>query len=186
MRVTDHRYTAEMARFQLAVRMIGHEARTGTIRACTGFSEDRIRKIHGTYFKDGQGPAVKRRRGKSQSQIAPFVNSPLRQSETTILACLFVYVGVLSLDTELGAVSAAHTDQVRLGNLLCDAYEAYRCLHPEPQLCFEKSWGLFNAMARERELIFIFCTDCGGPYVQDRYALDYRHCPLCDIKNGTA
>ena len=186
MRVTDHRYTAEMARFQLAVRMIGHEARTGTIRACTGFSEDRIRKIHGTYFKNGQGPAVRRRRGKSPSQIAPFVNSPLRQSESTILACLFICAGALDLDRTMGAVNAARIDQVQLGNLLCDAYEAYRCLHPDPKLCFEKSWGLFNAMAREKELIFIFCDDCGGPYVQDRYALDYRHCPLCDLKRGNA
>jgi hypothetical protein len=185
MRVTDHRYTAEMARFQLAVRMISHEARTGTIRACTGFSEDRIRKIHGTYFKDGQGPAVRRRRGKSPSQIAPFVNSPARQSESTILACLFVYVGALQLDTNEGAVSAARIDPVRMGNLLCDAYEAYRCMHPDPHLCFEKSWGLFKAMAREKELIFIFCGNCGGPYVQDRYALDYKHCPLCDIRHGS-
>ena len=51
MRATDNRYAAEMAKFNLAVRMIGHEARTGTIRRCTGFSEDRIRKIYGTYFK---------------------------------------------------------------------------------------------------------------------------------------
>ena len=35
--------------------MISHEARTGTIRLCTGFSEDRIRKIYGTYFKNEQG-----------------------------------------------------------------------------------------------------------------------------------
>lgn len=186
MRVTDHRYTAEMARFELAIRMIGHEARTGTIRACTGFSEDRIRKIHGTYFKGGQGPAVRRRRGKSPSQIAPFVNSPLRQSESTILACLFLYVGVIQLEPGGGAVSASRIDQVRLGTLLCDAYEAYRCVHPNPWLCFEKSWGLFNAMAREKELVFRFCDYCGGPYVQDRYALDYRHCPLCDIKHGKA
>ncbi len=46
MRVTDHRYAAELDKFNLAVRMIRHEARTGTIRACTGFSEDRIRKIY--------------------------------------------------------------------------------------------------------------------------------------------
>jgi hypothetical protein len=186
MRLTDHRYTAEMARFQLAVRMIGHEARTGTIRACTGFSEDRIRKIHGTYFKGGQGPAVRRRRGKSPSQIAPFINSAPRQSESTILACLFVYVGALRLDPNGSVSSAARVDQVRLGSLLCDAYEAYRCIHPDPCLCFEKSWGLFNAIARDKELIFIYCADCGGPYVQDRYALDYRHCPLCDIKHGNA
>ena len=54
MRATDDRYTAERDRFDLAIRMIRHEARTGTIRLCTGFTEDRIRKIYASYFP-GQG-----------------------------------------------------------------------------------------------------------------------------------
>ena len=44
MRLTDNRYANERNQFELALRMIRHEARTGTIRACTGFTEDRIRK----------------------------------------------------------------------------------------------------------------------------------------------
>ena len=88
MRVTDHRYQGEMSKFHLAVRMISHEARTGTIRTCTGFSEDRIRKIHTTYFRHGGVATVKRRRGKSPSQINAFLCSASRQSEATVLACV--------------------------------------------------------------------------------------------------
>jgi len=184
MRATDHRYTGEISRFDLAVRMIGHEARTGTIRYCTGFSEDRIRKIYGTYFKSESESSVRRRRGKSPTQIAPYINSSLRQSEATILACLFLYCGAISLDAKSNTALARRLEPVELGNCLCDAYETYRCIHPEPGLCFEKTWGLYNALVKRQELFFAECADCDGLYVQDRYALDYRHCPFCDLKQG--
>lgn len=186
MRATDNRYAAEMSSFNLAVRMISHEARTGTIRKCTGFSEDRIRKIYATYFKSTGGPPVRRRRGKSPTQIAPFVSSAVSQSEATVVACLLVYSGALQLDQLTGMTGGTRLNPVSLGNRICDAYETYCCIHPHPCLCFEKTWSLYNAMAREQELLFAFCSDCGGPYVQDRYALDYHHCPFCDIKQNAA
>ena len=97
MRATDNRYAGERDRFDLAMRMIEHEARTGTIRLCTGFTEDRIRKIYTSYFPGRE--AVRRRRGKSPSQIAPFVSSARRQGEASLLASLFVQTGVVRLDT---------------------------------------------------------------------------------------
>jgi hypothetical protein len=184
VRVTDNRYVGEMSKFNLAVRMISHEARTGTIRACTGFSEDRIRKIFGTYFKQDGKSTVKRHRGKSPTQIANFVNSALHQSEATILACLFLYCGLLHLDKTQGEVMSRRLDPVGLGERMCDAFETYRSVHPAPALCFEKAWGLYNALARDKELFFAHCDDCGGPYIQDRYALDYGQCPFCDIKQS--
>ena len=52
MRLTDDRYAGERSQFELALRMIGHEARTRTIRECTGLSDDRIRKLYTTYFRN--------------------------------------------------------------------------------------------------------------------------------------
>ncbi|MCP4000679.1 MAG: hypothetical protein GY727_07200 [Gammaproteobacteria bacterium] len=184
MRVTDNRYAGEISKFNLAVRMIGHEARTGTIRKCTGFSEDRIRKIFGTYFKQGDKTTVKRHRGKSPTQINNFVNSALHQSEATILACLFVYCGLLYLDKAQKGIASQRLDPIKLGERMCDAYETYRSVHPKPELCFEKAWSLYNALTRDKELFFAHCDNCGGPYIQDRYALDYAQCPFCDIKQS--
>ena len=45
MRVSDDRYTRDRQKFDLAVRLIRHEARTFTIRQWTGLSDDRIRKV---------------------------------------------------------------------------------------------------------------------------------------------
>ena len=49
MRVSDDRYTRDRERFDLALRLIRHEARTFTIRQWTGLSDDRIRKLYRSY-----------------------------------------------------------------------------------------------------------------------------------------
>ncbi len=184
MRLTDNRYAGEMAKFSLAIRMISHEARTGTIRHCTGFSEDRIRKIYGTYFKNERGNTVRRRRGKTPRQIAMFVMSSRQQSEASILGCFLLTTGVLHTNPRDGLASPGRLGGVELGERFCDAYETYRAVHPDPHLCFERAWSLFQALAVDRELFFASCADCRGLYVQDRYALDYRHCALCDLQAG--
>ena len=97
MRITDNRYTGELQKFDLAMRMIRHEARTGTIRACTGFTEDRVRKLVASYCERTGEAAVRRRRGKSPRRIDRFVGNSWRQAEATVLAALFVYCGVASL-----------------------------------------------------------------------------------------
>jgi hypothetical protein len=186
MRITDHRYTGEMAKFELAVRMIGHEARTGTIRRCTGFTEDRIRKIYGTYFKPAGSLAVKRRRGKSPTQISHFVSSAQKQFESTVLACLFVFTRVLQLDDSHNPERIPGMDGVELGQKMCDAFAAYANLFPDSRLSYERAWGLFNALAVTRELCFADCSHCHGVYIQDAYALNYRHCPFCELKDQPA
>lgn len=182
MRVTDHRYTGELEKFDLAIRMIRHEARTGTIRACTGFTEDRIRKIYSAYFKAAGGPAVKRRRGRSPTRITRFVKSASRQSEATVLACLFLYCEAATLH-DGRATRANSADRVDLGQRLCQAFEAYCGLHPEPRLSFEWAWNLYHSLVESHELYFAQCDLCEGIYVQDAYALDYRRCPFCEIKD---
>jgi hypothetical protein len=183
MRVSDHRYTADLDKFDLAVRMIQHEARTGTIRACTGFSEDRIRKICSAYFKAAGGPPIRRQRGKSPKRIAQFVNSAPRQSEATVLAGLFLMCQAVELGSNGRVERTAGTDRVALGQCLCQAFETYRGLHPDPRLSFEWAWNLYHSLVESRELYLASCDLCGGPYVQDRYALDYRHCPFCEMKD---
>ncbi len=79
MRLTDDRYATERSQFELALRMIRHEARTRTIRECTGLSDDRIRKLYATYFRNTGATDIRRRRGKSPRQVTRFVKNPQNQ-----------------------------------------------------------------------------------------------------------
>jgi len=181
MRATDNRYAAERERFDLAVRMIGHEARTGTIRLCTGFTEDRIRKIYTSYFPGHD--ALRRRRGKSPTQIAPFLSTARRQGEASLLAGLFIQTGVVRLGPDSRVLPHPAGPGPALGHGLCDAFEAYLALQPGPQLSFEWAWNLQRCLAARRELKLVWCGLCGGSYVQDAYALDYARCPFCELKD---
>src|SRR5210317_2158035 len=89
MRLTDDRYAGERSQFELALRMIRHEARTRTIRECTGLSDDRIRKLYATYFRNAGGTTIRRRRGKSPRQITRFVKNARNQLQATTLVALY-------------------------------------------------------------------------------------------------
>jgi hypothetical protein len=115
--------------------------------------------------------------------VAPFVSSARRQGEASLLALLFVQTGVVRLDPDTRALPAVSEPGVALGTGLCDAFEAYLALHPEPQLSFEWAWNLYRCLVSRRELRLVWCALCEGPYVQDAYALDYARCPFCELKD---
>jgi hypothetical protein len=98
MRLTDDRYASERSQFELALRMIRHEARTRTIRECTGLSDDRIRKLYGTYFRDSGLTNIRRRRGKSPRQITRFVKNADHQLQATTLVALYCTGLLLRID----------------------------------------------------------------------------------------
>ncbi len=184
MRLTDNRYANERSQFELALRMIHHEARTRTIKECTGLSDDRIRKIYTTYFRDTGEGRVKRRRGKSPQQVGPFVKHPLNRLEATTLIALFCASLLLRIDTANRVHACWPRPDVEYGHRVCRAFETYLLLHPRPKLNFEWAWSLLQNISKNDELLLATCTGCRTRYVQDAYALDHRICPGCEISKS--
>ena len=183
MRLTDDRYSNERSQFELALRMIRHEARTRTIRECTGLSDDRIRKLYTTYFRNG-GTAVRRRRGKSPRQVARFVSSPLNQLQATTLVSLYCGGLLLRLDAGDRIRPRWPRPDVEFGHRVCRAYETYLMLHEDATLSFEWAWNLLQAISFNDELYLAVCGKCRTRYVQDAYALDDKTCPCCEIEES--
>ena len=183
MRLTDNRYAGERQQFELALRMIRHEARTRTIRDCTGLSDDRIRKVYTTYFRDTGTTAVKRRRGKSPQQIGLFVKSPQNQLEATTLVALFCASLLLRVDATSNVVPCWPRPDVEYGHRVCRAFETYLLLHPDHAITFEWAWNLLRNISVNDELYLASCGHCAARYVQDAYALDRRICPSCELSN---
>lgn len=182
MRLTDDRYAGERSQFELALRMIRHEARTRTIRDCTGLSDDRIRKLFATYFRDTGRSDVRRRRGKSPRQIARFVKNPAHQLQATTLVALYCAGLLVRVDKDNKVHSCWPRPDVEFGHRVCRAFETYQLLHEEPLLNFEWAWNLLQSISYNDELFLARCASCKANYVQDAYALDLKTCPSCEIE----
>jgi hypothetical protein len=182
MRLTDDRYAAERGQFELALRMIRHEARTRTIRECTGLSDDRIRKLYTTYFRNTGATNIRRRRGKSPRQIVRFVKNPRNQLEATTLVALYCSGQLLKVGRDDRVAPRWPRPDVEFGHRLCRAYETYLILHDNAALSFEWAWNLLHSISYNDELYLAACELCGTRYVQDAYALDRGTCPSCEIE----
>lgn len=178
MRVSDDRYSRDRMRFDLALRMIRHEARTCTIRTWTGLSDDRIRKLYRTYLQHAPAVPVRRHRGKSPRQIAFFLRSPAMQFEATTLASLFCMLGLLPPPGER-VRRAAPPLTLEWGEFFCQAYESYLALHVMPRVSFEHAWFLLLALFSEEELRLLACRQCGGLCLVEGFAAPAMLCGHC-------
>lgn len=174
MRVSDDRYNRDRIRFDLAVRMIQHEARTCTIRSWTGLSDDRIRKLYRAYLLGQYAEPVRRHRGKSPQQVEYFLRSPALQFEATTLACLFSMLGLLP-----PPAGDAQTAGVERGEQFCQAYETYLALHRPARISFEHASFLLVALNRSEELELARCEPCGRLYLRDVLGAEQVRCTLC-------
>jgi Flagellar transcriptional activator (FlhC) len=179
MPVTEPTRGAERERLEVALRMIAHEARTCTIKACTGLSDDRIRRLYSTHFKDDA--AVRRQRGKSPSRTRVFVKNAVYQSEAGTLAVLFAAFDIVHITAAGKVVNALSDAPLALGRQLCLAYETYAALHSARHLSFERAWSLLHALAAGEELVLLACRECQGLYVHHLLEIDAGRCPCCKL-----
>jgi hypothetical protein len=176
MRISDNRYSRDLVRIDLALRFIRHEARTQTIRAWTGLSDDRIRKLYRSYLNES-GAAVSRPRGKSPQQCAFFTRSAQHKEESSLLASLCSLLGALP---QTGApVDRQALANLSRGEILCRVFEVYRGLISDPRISFENLVFLVRALAEGHELTLASCEVCSALTVFDRFTFKAQQCPHC-------
>jgi hypothetical protein len=175
MRISDDRYHRERLRMELALRFLEHEARTHTIRAWTGLSDDRIRKLYRSYVRHAR-LHLPRHRGKSPHQVAYFTRSLRLQQESAALASVLMLLGVLPAQA---AEPAVPLPGLQRGAALCEAFEAYRTVIPAAQISFEHAVFLACALASGELLRLGACTDCGSVMVTERFPARVARCQQC-------
>jgi hypothetical protein len=181
MRISDDRYSRDRLRLDLALRFIHHEARTHTIRAWTGLTDDRIRKLYRTYLFEAGGASVARHRGKSPRQAAFFTRSSRMRRDSAVFASVSSLFGLITRQSIVVDRSAQHAPTVARGALLCETFEVYCALVGETQISFEHAVFLLGALISGEELRVAHCRDCSGVLVTDRLAL---RAPVCNECSG--
>jgi hypothetical protein len=183
MRISDDRYSRDLQRMDLALRLIGHEARTFTIRQWTGLSDDRIRKLYRSYVADDPAGGVLRHRGKSPRRVGYFFRGPEVHFHATQLAGLYLMHGLL--EGAAGGVEPCYRlGSLDSGRLLVAAYEAYLALHSPARISFEHAWFLLYALGRQVELRLQRCAACGALELRDPYARSGVGCAGCRQPTG--
>ena|SRR5215468_10345919 len=182
MRISDDRYHRERLRMELALRFLRHEARTRTIRAWTGLSDDRIRKLYRSYLGHARCD-LPRHRGKSPRQIAYFTRTLRVHEETAALASALWLLGVLPAEAHGDAPGSPA--QLARGELLCQAFEAYRVARPAALISFEHAVFLVAVLARGEQLCIAWCAECGALTVAEPFSLRAARCHGCHGERQT-
>lgn len=178
MHISNDRYFRDRQRHDLALRMIRHEARTHTIRSCTGLTDDRIRRLFKTFARHQSHLSVRRRRGKSPRQIAYFTRNPHMQLEASCLSGVFT-----TFDLVRPQVAEAMAESLEYGQRFCDAFETHRQLVLEPRISFEHAWFLLQLLNHGASLRTVRCRHCNSRYLRDRLHAATRRCPFCELKS---
>jgi hypothetical protein len=190
MHISNERYFHERQRHDLALRMIRHEARTCTIRSCTGLTDDRIRRLYKTYASHMPSVPVRRRRGKSPRQVAFFVRNTRAQLESSMLASVFATFGLwrtqASVPSGSNASGSLALGSIEFGRLFCDAFETHRQLLRTADISFEHAWFLLQLLSRNVDLHAVRCRHCDSQYLRDRVNVCRRACPVCTLKRTPA
>jgi hypothetical protein len=178
MHISNDRYFRERRRHDLALRMIRHEARTCTIKSCTGLTDDRIRRLCKTYEIHAAKVPMRRRRGKAPRQLAFFTRNAQLQFESTCLTSVFCAFGLLrSADQAVGEQLS-----IEYGSLFCDAFETHRQLARTSTITFEHAWFLLQQLNDGRALVLTRCRQCHGQFLRDPINATGIACPTCRLK----
>lgn len=183
MRISDDRYNRDRLRFDLALRMMRHEARTCTIQALTGLSEDRIRKLYRAYLVQlTTGGRPRRHRGHSPRQAGIFLQSAALNFEASTLASMFCVAGLLSLrdNPQRTPPTLLTLEQTEV---FCHVFENYTGLHEKPRLSFEYAWFLLSSLLKRDNLRLSICAECGRVYVDEAICVEAPDCG-CGRRRG--
>ena len=167
---SDDPVLRDCRRYELAQRLIAHQARTQTISALTSLSRHQLAQLrHRSCI-----PEAMRRRGPSPRSLMRFTHSPRARAEGAVLAAFCCAYHVLPAK----ALRRSNLT-FEFGERLCATYEAYRACFPQSDVTIEELLSLVLGIADNREVGLSNCTLCGGTVLIDRLARTCRTCIHC-------
>ena len=173
------KYRQHQRMWDLAWRMLAHDARTGTVSQWTGLSERRVRALVQRYASPSDTD-VKRPRGKSPYKIDALLRPPLLRAEAALFAQTCVGANYFNLEAIPGR--KMNLPDVDRGEKLCAAYEAYQAQFPSTSLTIEQAVLVLTALASGDELALRLCPQCSAPMLLDRLSTRHQRCPRCASK----
>jgi hypothetical protein len=175
---TDDRTGRDFRRYQLAQRLMAHQARTRTISTMTNLTRHQLATLRSRW----RVTEDMRHRGPSPTSLAVFFRSPRARSEGASLAVLCRILNAVPLKRTVNAAKSFLS--LDLGERLCEAYEAYRMCFPRSDLEFEQVVLLVVGLVAGDAMELGGCGQCGATILIDRLAARRRICSYCQTVEG--
>jgi Zn-finger nucleic acid-binding protein len=174
MRLSDDRYENDRRKYLLALSMIEHGARIGTVMQWTGLSKYRVQTLSHSY---ASATRIHRNRGESPSQPSYFSKSLELARESMALAYIAVQMRVIP--EAIVPDARRSLPGLACGERLMGAFEVYRALLPGALISLEYAILLITELAERRTLTLANCRNCHDVMVVDRFGTRHDLCPFC-------
>lgn len=171
--VTDDRLGGWFRRYQLAIRMMSHGARTQTVIAWSDLTRDQLFTQRRRW---GFAPEI-RPKGPAPSAFHVFFKSKRAASEAAVFASLCHILGAVT--AELGNQAARIRPCLENGELFCEALEVFRDWLPEAQLDFERALQLATGVVHAEDVTLGWCSDCRCAMLFEGCRRAYANCGHC-------
>jgi hypothetical protein len=184
VRISDARYSRDLRRYQLAWRLIRHQARTRTVERWSGLSMYRVRTLYGAYAAGAMEHPRSPLRGVAPHQVSFFFRSAHLKCEAAVLAGFLKSFGVCP--EAAPDKPGERLESLGRGEQLCRAYEEFKAYWPAAQSTLEHAILLLTELTRGVEIALACCMSCDGLIVIDRLAIAPPRCAFCayDLQAG--
>jgi hypothetical protein len=176
MRISDNRYSRDLRRYSLGLRLIRLEARTQTITAWTGLSMYRIRTLYRAYGADHGNAVGLRPRGRPPHQLNFFWRTARLTSEATVLAGIARLLNVVPSNPAHDTPEALHS--LQRGEDVCAAFELFHGYIPTSGISIDHAFLLVGALTRGDEVRLGYC-ECDGLILVDCLKPPRQTCAFC-------
>ena len=175
MRISNHRYSRDRSRYDLAYRMLQLGARPKTVTAWTQLTQYQIRNVADEY-----GELLERHRGRPPKSIGWFWRDGRRQQEGAILASLLVLMNAVRRGVTRDEDYPWRS--VPSGMRVCVVYQEYARIIPSPRISFEYALLLARELVRGGSVTLGRCSECHGATLIDPLSAPPHICVACRLK----
>ena len=177
MELFDTFAAPDCRRHQLVLRMMRHEARTSTIAAWTGLSENQVRTLVQQHAHPSTQGGPTRHCGQPPGQLSYFFRTVRRVTEATTLGCLYEMLSVIPM--KVVGLSPQSFPSIGRGELLCEAFEIYRAMVASPVIPFEHAVLLATALASGEGISLQECPQRNARILVDHFGEPQEWCTHC-------
>jgi hypothetical protein len=172
MRISNHRYSRDRSRYDLAYAMLQLGARPKTVTAWTQLTQYQIRNVADEYPEQ-----LVRHRGRPPKSMAWFWREGRRQQEGAILASFLILLKIVSRGAPREEDYPSRS--VSRGMRLCAAYQEYARVIPHPRISFEYALLLFKELGQGDMALLKRCSRCGAATLADPLSAPPHVCASC-------